>query len=304
MKAISKITFLDENGEKFFGEGPARLLHKIEETGSLRAAAISMEMAYSKAMKLLKQAEQALGFPLTTRSIGGKDGGGSELTPEGRAWLNRYEAYHRDCLYANQQLYIQHFGNLGCVIMASGLGKRFGSNKLMADFQGHPLIQSVLSVTEKLFRHRVVVTRHPEVADYCRRQKIDVILHEEPYRSDTIRLGLSALGPDLDGYAFFQGDQPMLREHTVTALAHAAVSDKESIWQPRFDDTYGAPIFFPRWAYEELLQLPQGKGGSFIAKKYPERVHTIQVQDKIELKDVDCPEDLLDLLFLLRQDQV
>lgn len=28
--------------------------------------------------------------------------------------------------------------NLGCVIMASGLGKRFGDNKLMADFDGQP----------------------------------------------------------------------------------------------------------------------------------------------------------------------
>ena len=31
MKAITKITFLDENGEKFFGEGPARLMRGIEE---------------------------------------------------------------------------------------------------------------------------------------------------------------------------------------------------------------------------------------------------------------------------------
>ena len=39
MKAVTKITFLDENEEKFFGEGPCRLLHGVEETGSLRAAA-------------------------------------------------------------------------------------------------------------------------------------------------------------------------------------------------------------------------------------------------------------------------
>ena len=30
--------------------------------------------------------------------------------------------------------------HLGCVIMASGLGTRFGGNKLMADFDGQPLI--------------------------------------------------------------------------------------------------------------------------------------------------------------------
>ena len=50
MKAITKVVFVDKNGEKFFGEGPARLLRGIEETGSLNAAAKAMGMAYTKAL--------------------------------------------------------------------------------------------------------------------------------------------------------------------------------------------------------------------------------------------------------------
>ena len=79
MEPVTKIQLFDENGQKFFGEGPCRLLGLVEETGSLRCAAASMEMAYSKALKLVKQAEKALGFPLTQRSAGGKDGGGLSL---------------------------------------------------------------------------------------------------------------------------------------------------------------------------------------------------------------------------------
>lgn len=109
MKAVTKITFLDEQGEKFFGEGPARLLHAIEETGSLRAAAASMHMAYTKALKLIRNAENALGFPLTTRTTGGKTGGGSQLTPQGKEWLEKYEAYRDACLQANRKLYMEFF---------------------------------------------------------------------------------------------------------------------------------------------------------------------------------------------------
>ena len=36
MRAAIKITFFDDNDEKFFGEGPYRLLLAIEETGPLR----------------------------------------------------------------------------------------------------------------------------------------------------------------------------------------------------------------------------------------------------------------------------
>ena len=187
MKAVSKITFLDDNGEKFFGEGPARLLRRIDETGSLRAAAMSMDMAYTKALKLMKQAEAALGFPLITRTTGGKAGGGSTLTAEGRRWLRQYEIYRDACIKVNQELYRQYFPKLGCVIMASGLGKRFGGNKLMANFRGKPMIQRALDATEGLFSHRVVVTRHDSVAQLCREQNIDVVLHDLPHKNDTVR---------------------------------------------------------------------------------------------------------------------
>lgn len=109
MKAVTRITFLDDSNEKFFGEGPARLLHGIEETGSLRAAAMSMDMAYTKALKLIRNAENALGFPLLRRSTGGKDGGGSILTPEGKEWLERYESYREACIQANSKLYLEFF---------------------------------------------------------------------------------------------------------------------------------------------------------------------------------------------------
>lgn len=109
MRATTKITFLDDRGEKFFGEGPARLLHAIAETGSLRAASMSMNMAYTKALKLMKKAEETLGFALITRTTGGKDGGGSTVTAEGKEWLERYEAYRDACIQANRALYLEFF---------------------------------------------------------------------------------------------------------------------------------------------------------------------------------------------------
>lgn len=109
MEARTRIVFLDENREKFFGEGPYRLLTGIEETGSLRASAMAMDMAYSKALKLIKHAEAALGFALTTRTTGGASGGGSCLTPEGKEWIARYEAYRNACVEANRRLYLEYF---------------------------------------------------------------------------------------------------------------------------------------------------------------------------------------------------
>lgn len=109
MKAVTKITFTDDNGLKFFGEGPYRLLLLVEETGSLRRASQIMGMAYSKAMKILTHAEEELGYPLTERTIGGSSGGGSHITPKGKEWINQYAAYRNACMEANRRLYLEFF---------------------------------------------------------------------------------------------------------------------------------------------------------------------------------------------------
>ena len=109
MNVAVKIMFIDDNGEKFFGEGPARLLRGIEEKGSLRAAALAMGMAYTKALTLVKNAEAALGFPLVIRTTGGRSGGGSTLTDKGREWLEKYESYRDACIAADRKLYMEFF---------------------------------------------------------------------------------------------------------------------------------------------------------------------------------------------------
>jgi molybdenum cofactor cytidylyltransferase len=188
------------------------------------------------------------------------------------------------------------FGNTGCVIMASGLGRRFGGNKLMADFHGAPLISRVLDATEGLFTRRVVVTRHGDVAALCRERGIEVVLHELPHRSDTVRLGLQTMQDTVDRCMFCSGDQPLLRRETVAALAVAAVNDPDSIWRTAWETTPGTPVLFPRWTFPELLALPEGLGGSCIIQQYPGQVRTVSAGTAYELKDVDTQADLSVLL--------
>ena len=109
MKPALRVMLCDDAGERFFGEGPCRLLHLIEETGSLRSAAQSMEMAYTKALHLLRRAEAVLGFAFTRRTIGGRGGGGSTLTAEARQFLERYEAYRDACVQTSRELYSAFF---------------------------------------------------------------------------------------------------------------------------------------------------------------------------------------------------
>ena len=186
------------------------------------------------------------------------------------------------------------FGNNSCVIMASGMGTRFGGNKLMADFHGKPMIQCALDATEGIFKKRVVVTRHTDVAELCRLRGVETIVHDLPHRSDTVRLGMEAIG-ESDSCVFCPGDQPLLSRETVTSLALSARNDYDKIWRVSCDGTPGAPVLFPEWTYDELHCLPQGKGGSWVMKKHPEKVRAVEIDNQYELVDADTPE-ILDML--------
>ena len=94
---------------KCFGPGVAQLLHAVQELHSLRAAALSMDMAYSKAWTIIKNSEKALGFSLLDSTTGGKGGGGAALTPEGARLLRAYNTFCSRLHDAADELFQEEF---------------------------------------------------------------------------------------------------------------------------------------------------------------------------------------------------
>ncbi|MCQ2560281.1 MAG: LysR family transcriptional regulator [Clostridia bacterium] len=110
MKPAIKVLILSDAGERIFGEGPYRLLKAVEETGSLRQAALSMEMAYTKARKILSNSEKGFGVKLLIPTTGGVHGGGSVLSPQAKEILAKYELFRRKSREANELIYEEIFG--------------------------------------------------------------------------------------------------------------------------------------------------------------------------------------------------
>ena len=211
---------------------------------------------------------------------------------------------------------------VGCVIMASGLSRRFGANKLLADFCGQPMLCRAFAATATPgIAARIVVTRSEDVQALCRTQGVPVLLHSLPGRNDTVRLGLSALLeqlPELSGCMFLPGDQPLLRRETVEAMTERFCREQPcpAEWQKETEREIfrlgfrarndpspltGSPVLFEKGLFQELLTLPQGMGGSVLLRKYPAHVHTVYIADRNELADADTPEALAQLEALARQ---
>ena len=96
-----------------FGGGKCRLLNSVETTGSLRAASDALHISYRKAWGDLKKAQDALGVVLIERHRGGRRGGRTALTEQGRRWLQAYSRFRRDVEAAVQVSFEKFSGEVG-----------------------------------------------------------------------------------------------------------------------------------------------------------------------------------------------
>jgi len=90
-KEIRVRCWIEIDGIKFFGPGPARLLELIQSEGSLSGAAKKMGMSYKKAWDLVNDLNSRGKNPYVRSRKGGEKGGGAELTETGKEVVKRYK---------------------------------------------------------------------------------------------------------------------------------------------------------------------------------------------------------------------
>ncbi len=89
-KEIRVRCWITIGGEKHFGPGPAELLERIQESGSISKAAEAMGMSYKKAWDMIEQINAQGSKPYVIARKGGSKGGGTELTDTGKKVLESY----------------------------------------------------------------------------------------------------------------------------------------------------------------------------------------------------------------------
>jgi molybdate transport system regulatory protein len=94
---IKSRIWIEADGNILLGEGRVSLLKAIETTGSLSKAAKSLKMSYKKAWSLIDAVNKRAEKPVTTSSIGGKGGGGAQLTAYGKSLVKTYETINENC---------------------------------------------------------------------------------------------------------------------------------------------------------------------------------------------------------------
>jgi molybdate transport repressor ModE-like protein len=80
-----------KTGQDFLGEQLLKILADIESEGSISAAALKNNISYRKVWGDIKSAEEILKFAIVDKKRGGKEGGKTKLTEDGKHMLKAFE---------------------------------------------------------------------------------------------------------------------------------------------------------------------------------------------------------------------
>lgn len=89
-----KIWLSTQDDKGIMGDGKWQILKAIQEHGSLVAATKALGITYRRTWGDLKKIEEMLGFAILEKERGGKDGGKSSLTPEGKRLVEAFDQFH------------------------------------------------------------------------------------------------------------------------------------------------------------------------------------------------------------------
>ncbi len=88
---IKSKVWLEKDGKLLMGWGRATLLERIDQLGSISAAARSMNLAYRNAWLWVEAMNSLSPVPLVEKSTGGPQGGYARLTEEGKRIVKEFK---------------------------------------------------------------------------------------------------------------------------------------------------------------------------------------------------------------------
>jgi len=183
---------------------------------------------------------------------------------------------------------------IAAVVLAAGLARRMGRQKLLLQLQGKPVVrwsvEHVLGHVEDV----VIVTGPDDSGIRQALEDLAVRFAVNPRPQDgqgtSIAAGVAALKPWTTAALIALGDQPRMPAAVVPALLEAFRRSGKAIVAPVYQGVQGTPVLFSSEVFAELRALRGDAGARAVVQANPERVARVAL-DLAMPPDVDTPED-------------
>jgi len=186
---------------------------------------------------------------------------------------------------------------VSAILLAAGLSRRMGGDKLCLSYQGETLISRAVNLLSKLPVFEKILVATPErLETLIMPPDIRAVVNPTPDMgiSGSLRLGLEpATG---DWYFFMTADQPCLTVEDLAPLLESTASGKNNaIIYPVVNGNPCSPSLFSSCYREELLTLSGDSGGRVVRDMHPRACTGFTPKHPKNFLDVDNAEDYVNL---------
>jgi molybdenum cofactor cytidylyltransferase len=189
---------------------------------------------------------------------------------------------------------------IAALILAAGRSSRFeGGNKLLADFDGRPVIHHVVTAISAAPVDDIILVTAPGggkivAAAGPGRWRSAVNPNAGLGLSSSIQTGLASLDPATDGALIVLADMPRLTSSLIAQLCAAfdASNGTAIVFPQTPDGRQGNPVLWPRALFPELMAPSGDIGGKAVLAKYRELHCPVTIDGDAVLFDIDTKGDL------------
>ena len=190
---------------------------------------------------------------------------------------------------------------VGAIILAAGSSSRMpGSQKLLMDIDGTPMVRHVIEAASDGGCHQTVVVYSDNDVKEAVDGRVETVHNPEAKTgmASSLKVGLRAMRPEIEAVVVMLGDQPLVGARTIAALLRSwrregsrpavAVAQDGGGWSP--------PVVLSRELWDEVLALKGDAGARQILQGRPELVDVVPAPGRPD--DIDTPDDYAKIVRL------
>jgi CTP:molybdopterin cytidylyltransferase MocA len=190
---------------------------------------------------------------------------------------------------------------VGGVVLAAGRSSRMpGSQKLLLDIDGVPMVRHVLEAASEGGCHQTVVVYAEEDVRRAIDGRAELVFNAKANTgmASSLQVGLRALRPEIEGAMVLLGDQPLVGSRTVATLLRAwrREGSRPAVAVSSGDDGWAPPVVISRELWDELFALKGDAGARQVLHGRPELLDVVPAPGRPD--DIDTPDDYAKIVRL------
>jgi len=186
--------------------------------------------------------------------------------------------------------------NVAAIVLAAGLSRRMGEDKLILKFGVSTVFETTLQeITKAGFQQVIVVTKPgSKFADQACNYSCHLVENKNPELglSSSLKVGLNALESSIQGVLFALADQPLITTELYNRLINSYRKKLKLVTCPLHQGKRGNPTIFDRRTWPDLQLIEGDQGGRSLLRNLAEnQVDLVTVDDPAVVTDLDTPAD-------------